>query len=220
MKLSFVVGNANQGYMTRMCIYSLMKYNKDYIDEIVISDNSSTDYSIQFFEENKYKDITKVITYDNARDRNPKIWYPHGMQWDLGLNACKNEYVLLSHADIEWKSSYVEKFIKEYVNEEPFLFGYGGGDGTDPRHRIHEWGMIIHVPTWKELNISFEGVFNNEGSYDTSSYMYKKAMLKHLKVISLGWGGIEDDNEWFKHYIRGGKDRKETITEIAREYHD
>jgi glycosyltransferase involved in cell wall biosynthesis len=221
MKLSFVIGNGNQGYMIRMCIYSLMKFNKDFIDEIIISDNSSTDYTVQFIKENKYKDITKVVTYDCPDDRNPKLHISYGIPWDLGLNACKNEYALLSHADIQWYGKYAEFFYKTVYDKRPFLFGYGGGNGTRTIHRIHEWGMIIHVPTWKSLGISFGGVSIGNKNYDTACYLYKKALEKKLSVISIAKdNGIEDNNEFLHHYGLGAKERKEWITGMAKNYSD
>lgn len=219
MKFSFIVGNGNQGYMTRMCIYSMMKFNGDFVDEIIISDNSSTDYTVEFIKENKYKDITKVLTYDVPRDRNPKLYIPYGIQWDLGLSNCKNEYALLSHADVQWRSNYLDYFCKTAYDKKPFLFGYGGGDGTHWQHRIHEWGMIIHVPTWKSLGVSFKGVPKKGGSYDTASYMYKQALEKNLTIASINRED-QDDNAFFFHYVGGAKWRKEIITEIAKKYTD
>lgn len=215
LKLSFIVGNANQGHMIKMCIYSFMKYNSDNVDEIIISDNSSTEYSLQFFEENKYKDITKVIKYDNPRDRDPKVFYPHGEQWDLGLRNCKNEYAVICHADVEWKGNYTKYFIDDYYKEKPFLFGYGGGDGTDVRHRIHEWGMIINVQEWKDFGVSFEGKFESTKAYDTAAYMYKRALVDSKKIIALDYTK-SDNNEYYEHFAAGGKFRKEIITEIAK----
>jgi GT2 family glycosyltransferase len=42
VKFSAIIGNANTGHMLRMCLYSLMKYNGKHINEIIVSDNSST----------------------------------------------------------------------------------------------------------------------------------------------------------------------------------
>jgi hypothetical protein len=216
-KLSFIVGNANQGYMIKMCIYSFMQHNHENCDEIIISDNSSEDYSPQFYEENKYKSMTKVLRYYNERDRNPQVFYPHGMQWDLGLKNCKNEYAVICHADVMWRGNYIKFFLDKYYNEKPFIFGYGGGDGTDTHHRIHEWGMIINVQEWKDFGISFEGKFEPNRAYDTSAYMYKRALDEKKKLVALDYLKA-DNNEYFEHYAAGGKFRKGIITEIAKEW--
>ena len=232
-KLSVVIGNANMGHILKMCLYSFMKYNGQHIDEIIIPDNSSTDWSPQFYQENKYKDMTKVLMYDNLRDRTETLVWPHGQQWDLGLNNCKNEYALVTHADIEWRGDWVGKFLKEGYPQKPYLYGVGGGDDSASCCRIHEWGMIINVPIWKHLGVSFEGVWNPSDapgeSFDTGAYMFRRAYQKGYEIISVLRDGpspdgkisnVVDDNEWFFHHIAGSRYRKNIITEYAKNYNE
>jgi len=221
-KLSVVIGNGNMGYMVRMCLYSLMEHCGQHIDELIISDNSSTDYTIQFLQENKYKDITKVVTYDDIKDRTETEICAIGKPWDLGINNSKNEYCMLTHADIVWKSDWIGEFLNKDYDKKPFMWGCGGGGTSSQYSRIHEWGLIINVAEFKKLGISFSGVHLGMEDFDTGAFLYRKAIEKGLPIISIFSDNMDtglnmvNENRWFSHYCAGAKKNKQKYTEMAK----
>lgn len=193
-KISYIVGCGNNGYCLELNIRSFMKYNAEYIQEIIIVNNSSTDVSIDFMKNNPFKDITSIITYQDLRNRDAIGPIPKHAHIHIGLNICKTEWALLTHVDVMWKTDVMSEFYN-ILSDNPDLFmtGLGGGNpnlpeaiihnGTTNGCRFHEWLLFLNVPEWKKSGYSFADHIENRIWYDNSAWMYKQAYNSGKKLI-------------------------------------
>lgn len=215
-KLTFIVGNGNTRYPLELCIRSLMKYNSSYISEIIIVDNSSIDGSKEFFNNNPYKNITRIITYNMPSDLDPKIAGAVYRYIHIGLKNTKTKYALISHSDVEYKTAVVKLFFeKQKQIPNIFLCGIGGGNPNDPKAihknctnvvRYHEWMLFIDVNQFKKSGYSFAATHKNNINYDIGSYLYKQAYNSGKKLISLG-----KEKDFIIHYCSGSWHNRENV---------
>jgi hypothetical protein len=223
--ISLLIGNYNNGYCLELCIKSFVKHN-GIPDEIVVSDNTSNDFSLNFINNLPYKDKIKIVKYVNKhydemiRGHKPFFRYIH-----IGLNNCRNKWALLTHVDVNWKSNVIDKFYS-ILNENPNLFmtGIGGGNPNDPssiRHdkncmtRFHEWLLFLNVPEWKSFGVSFEGHWNNNIFYDTGCWLYKNAYNAGKKLIT--FHEQESDGPYITNFVASSRNKKEDDSLRAKE---
>jgi glycosyltransferase involved in cell wall biosynthesis len=226
-KITFVVGNANMRYPLELCIRSLMKYNSDYIERILIVDNNSTDTSKEFFETNPYKNITTIISHDNPNEVYDHKSGPVHRYIEYGLNNTKTKYALISHADVEFTSSLAMIYLDLKDKESDlFMAGFGAEKyeenirydgptyGTNLT-RLHEWGLFINKEEYDKFGIGFESHWEKRDKlnigYDIGSWLYKCAAEAGKKLIRIG-----NEEDFIIHYSSGSGHRRELISETAK----
>jgi GT2 family glycosyltransferase len=195
-KITLIVGCGNNGYCLELNIRSFMKYNSEYVQQIIIADNSSTDCSVEFMKTNPFKEITKIIHYTNLNHRDTKGPIAMHDHIHLGIANCQTEWALLTHVDVMWKCAVVPEFYK-ILNNNPDLFmtGLGGGNpnlpeaiihnGTTNGCRFHEWLLFLNITEWRKTNYSFASHTDEKGIwYDNSSWMYKQAYNSGKKLVT------------------------------------
>jgi len=219
MKLTAIIGNGNTGWALHAAIYSLMKHNGELIEKIVIIDNISTELkSLEFYNENKYKNMTEIIHYDSLQDRDPMSKWPISEQYDIGLYRCDTDFAILLHSDMVYRANIVEHFLNVILPENPdvFIYGNGGGDHKNIKSRINEWSMIINVKKYILLGATFRGRTLDGKSYDTGCFLYKRAMENGMKIVTMG--EHPDDTKWYRHFVMGSHERKEIAENMAKEW--
>jgi GT2 family glycosyltransferase len=90
-------------------LYNALKQTQ-LLYEIIISDDCSTDNSIQFLKEN-YKEI-KVLTAETNKGFSPTI--------NKGIFAAKNDLILLLNSDVKLTENYFENILPYFDNEDTF----------------------------------------------------------------------------------------------------
>jgi glycosyltransferase involved in cell wall biosynthesis len=215
-----MIGNGNTGYSLQAAIYSAMKYNAEYIEKIIVVDNSSTDYTGEFLAKNRYADITEVIKYDLPSRRDPTAKIPCAVYLTIGLDACKTKYCLLTHSDIIHRSGICSHFFNVVLKEMPDCFMYGAGGGGiagSPWSRIHEYCMIIDVDKYRKIGIPFAGIAKGGKCYDVGCYLYEQTCTKEqIKTID----EHPDDTVFYKHIVMGSHERKAVAEAVAKEWLD
>jgi len=211
-KISFIVGNGNNGHCLELCIKSFMKHNSDHVSQIIISDNTSNDGSLSFIDSCPWKSIIKIVTYDYPFDRNATMLSSRQMHIDVGIKEAPEGWILLSHVDVEWKSNVVEKFYT-ILNNNPDLFMTGlGGDkpdddapiGATSYARFHECLLFLNKKQYIESGYSFDAKYDGKYSYDTGSYMYKQAWNSGKKLVPFDPEDPQDGKEKYLHHFNGG----------------
>jgi hypothetical protein len=215
--ISFCVGNANNGYCLELTIKSFVKHN-GIPDEILISDNSSTDFSLDFISDLSYSDIITILPYNDDYDKNSKEQTAFFKHIHIGLNSCRNKWALLTHVDTNWKAPVIPIFEKIlFENPDLFMSGIGGGNpngessiihnGTTNGTRFHEWLLFINVPEWKSFGVGFNSHLENKIFFDTGSWLYNKAWNAGKKLVTID--PQESDGPYITNFVAGGRSKKE-----------
>jgi glycosyltransferase involved in cell wall biosynthesis len=235
-KISLIVGVGNNGYCLELCIKSFMRHNAEFTEEIIIANNSSTDFSLDFIKTLPYNNIIKIINYFNNIELNAKIPISMYEHIHVGLNNCKTEWALLTHVDVNWKLPVVPKFHEILTaNPDLYMTGLTGIAGFDPNSptaiihngrtngcRFHEWLLFINVPIWKSEYIrttethaySFEGRFEQKIFYDTGAWMYKNAYNSGKKLIT--FDVYENNGPHITNFECGSRADKQKDSMIAK----
>ena len=229
-KVSLIVGTGNNGYCLELNIRSFMRYNAEYVHEIIIVNNACNDVSVDFMKNNPFKDITSIIAYEDLRNRDAIGPIPKHEHIHLGLNACKTEWALLTHVDVMWKTAVVPEFHAILsANPDLFMTGLGGGDPNSPNAiihngttngcRFHEWLLFLNVPEWKRSGYSFAHHTDEKGIwYDNSAWMYKQAYNSGKKLVP--FDTYESHGRHIAHFACGSNIKKQEDSLRAKEILD
>lgn len=134
--ISVIIPNYNGKHLLEEYLPSVLaalKYSKaDY--EVIISDDASTDDSVEFIREN-YPDIKIVRSEINQG-------FSHTI--NSGINIAKKSLVLLLNSDVKLKEDYFESQWKYF--EKPDTFGVMGSIWTEDGKRLMD---AAKYPVWK-----------------------------------------------------------------------
>jgi GT2 family glycosyltransferase len=112
-KISIVIITYNSEKYIEKCLSSILKYNKDIIDDIIIADNNSQDETLNIIK-NKFP-IAKILKLDNIG---------YGAALNEGLKICKNEYMIASNDDIYFIDKSLSKIFDTFeTNQEIGIVG-------------------------------------------------------------------------------------------------
>jgi hypothetical protein len=214
-KIDFVVGVADQPKCLEICLKSFIKYNKEYLNDIIILNNAS-ELNIGF-SLGEFDSKVKIHNYVKPTEKNGLT--PLFTHYEMGIGLAQTEYVFISHVDVEYKTNLCEIFYKKALKEKPncYLFGFGGGLPSESLResdmcimsRIHEWSMIINKQQFYDSGSSFNAHFDGKYNYDVSTKMYCDALKQNREIYCVD--RLSDD--YLDHFV--GTKRTGFIEDIA-----
>jgi GT2 family glycosyltransferase len=87
-KVDVVIVNWNTGPYLKECVESVIKYDSDLVDKIIVVDNASTDNSIPLISE-----ISGITLIENSGN------FGFGRACNIGAKICTSEYILFLNPD-------------------------------------------------------------------------------------------------------------------------
>lgn len=164
MDVSIIIVNYNTKELTRNCLKSIYEHTYDIDFEVIVSDNGSTDGSIEMIK----SEFPQVILIEN------KVNLGFGAANNRGLKIAKGKYVFYLNSDTILLNNAVKMFFDYWENspEKETIGALGalllGADGT----YTHSYGDF---PTYKK---QIYGLFG----YFLDSIRLKKIIKKILKI--------------------------------------
>ena len=115
MHISVVIPIYNEGNIIKNNISKIENYfNNNYIYEIIVVDDCSTDNTLKTIKSIKSKNI-KIIKNQSNRGK--------GYSLRKGINACKGDVVLITDADLSANITEFKKLIKKFNDGYTFVIG-------------------------------------------------------------------------------------------------
>ena len=132
MNVSIIIVNYNTKELTRNCLQSIYEQTKDISFEVIVSDNGSTDGSIEMVK----SDFPQVILIEN------KANLGFGAANNRGLDIAKGKYIFYLNSDTVLLNNAVKMFFDFWENaENKEKIGALGGNLLDKDSNItHSYG--------------------------------------------------------------------------------
>ncbi len=139
MKLSIVIVCWNDLKVIRDCLHSIYAETHSIEFEVIVSDNGSTDGSVQFIRQN----YPQVVIIENGAN----LGFSKGN--NVGILASRGEYVLILNPDTIIHNGALDKWI-QFADQHPESGGFGcrvlnpdGSNQGSPRPFPTIWGDLL-----------------------------------------------------------------------------
>tara|TARA_Y100001958_G_C21207093_1_gene533096 strand:- start:795 stop:1781 length:987 start_codon:yes stop_codon:yes gene_type:complete len=106
-KISIVIITYNSEKYIEKCLSSIVQYNKDLIDDIVVVDNDSSDHTLSIIRKNY--SFVRIVELKNVG---------YGAALNEGLKICKNEYLIASNDDIYFINDSLKRVFKTFESDK------------------------------------------------------------------------------------------------------
>ena len=130
MDVSIIIVNFNTKLLLKNCINSILKYTKDLEYEIIVSDNNSTDGSIEMIK----SDFPKIILLEN------KANIGFGAANNRALTIAKGKYIFYLNSDTEICNNAVKIFFDYFENTTEYIGALGCNLVDENFSIIHSYG--------------------------------------------------------------------------------
>ncbi|WP_287053173.1 glycosyltransferase family 2 protein [Treponema sp.] len=176
MDVSIIIVNYNTKELTRNCLKSVFEQTKSISFEVIISDNSSKDGSIEMIK----SEFPQVILIEN----NANLGF--GAANNRGLKVAKGKYIFYLNSDTVLLNNAVKIFFDYWENSpEKEKIGVLGCNLSDNKGNcVHSWG---NFPTYKSIFKSLIYCFS-------VSYGMKriwKFFFRKIGIIEPFYGNVE-----------------------------
>lgn len=152
--------------MTKNCIESIINSEKDFKFKIYLIETDNT---------NKYS-----YDYDEVKTIIPNEEFNYNKFLNIGLEYCKNEWVLISNNDTEYINGWLTEMIKHYNNDNELL------------------SMSPYCPIWHihktNFNVEQEIFYGNRTSYELTGW----SILMNKKVVDIIGKFDEQFSFWYQ----------------------
>lgn len=147
MHVSIIIVNYNTSTLLRNCIESIYKHTKDITFEIIVSDNGSTDDSVQMLR----RDFPEVIVIEN------KANLGFGAANNRGLDIAKGEFIFYLNSDTVLLNNAVKIFYDFWNSHQNLNPGSLGTMLTNGNGKlVHSYAKF---PTFREHTIQLIKMF-------------------------------------------------------------
>lgn len=178
MDVSIIIVNYNTKELTKNCLASIFKQTQNINFEVIVSDNNSTDGSIEMIR----KDFPQVILVDNKENLG------FGRANNRGLKVAKGKYVFYLNSDTILLNNAVKLFFDYFeMNGEKLNIGALGCNLQDSNGNIiHSFGKIKSLrKKTGELLHCFLGI-----NKDTLKYFFTRKLgtfsINHKAKFTIG----------------------------------
>lgn len=132
MQVSVIIVNYNTKSLLQNCLASVFEQTKDIEFEVIVSDNGSTDGSIQMIK----ADFPQVILLENSKNLG------FGAANNRGTEAAKGKYILFLNSDTVLLNNAVKIFYDYWENspEKETLGALGANLLDEEKNVIHSYG--------------------------------------------------------------------------------
>jgi len=184
MDVSIIIVNYNTKELTRNCLKSVFEQTKDIDFEVIVSDNGSTDGSIEMIK----TEFPKAILIEN----NENLGF--GAANNRGLVIAKGKYIFYLNSDTLLLNNAVKMFFDYWENaEDKELIGAIGGILLDvnfqPIHSGASFPTYSQMLTY-QLNMFFFHVIKTIVICLHFQNTYRKRQKKLSKSISVSSGEV------------------------------
>lgn len=148
MQVSIIIVNYNTKIMLKNCLESIYKHTKEVLFEVIVSDNGSSDGSIQMIKNN----FPKVILLENNKNLG------FGAANNKALKIAKGKYIFYLNSDTVLLNNAVKIFYDywENSNNKNTLGSIGCNLLNEKMQIIHSYGKIPgYKIAFRELFIMF-----------------------------------------------------------------
>lgn len=133
MDVSIIIVNYNTKELLKNCLISVFKHTKDVTFEVIISDNGSSDDSIQMIK-NEFKNIILI-------ENNKNIGF--GAANNKGTKIAKGKYIFFLNSDTILENNAVKLFFDYWEYHQNEHIGALGANLLDSEHKtIHSYGIF------------------------------------------------------------------------------
>jgi len=181
-KCSVIILNYNGKKYLKECLNSLM--NQTYSDyEIIISDNGSTDGSVDFIK----KSYPRIILIENGEN----LGYADGN--NRGIRKATGDYIVILNNDTKTDKNWLKNLV-EVANSDKKIAVAGGKVYwmNDPKRiqsiggKLRKWNNFIHLGSRIGQNEIDKGQYENVINIDYAlgcSFLIKKDVLKEMGLF-------------------------------------
>ncbi len=196
--ISVVIPVKNEGKRIRACIDGILSQTVDVL-EIIVIDSGSTDDTLQILAEYP---IVKVIEIPGSE-------FNHGTTRNLGVEATKGEFVLLTVGDARaFNSDWIAELLKGFIDDEVVAVCGQQVVSHDAENNPMDWHMPISEPVLTRVQFkqpSFSELSPAEKykacHLDDVTALYRREALVQLPFKKITYG---EDMLWCKEALEQG----------------
>jgi GT2 family glycosyltransferase len=135
MQVSIIIVNYNTNELLKGCLVSIYKYTKDIQIEIIVSDNGSTDGSVEMIKD----EFPGVVLIENEKN------IGFGAANNRGLNIAKGEFIFFLNSDTILLNNALKYFYDYWYNYKGLdILGALGANLLDINHKItYSYGFFF-----------------------------------------------------------------------------
>lgn len=183
--VSVIVCAKNEEENVKTLIPLLLK--QDYFDyEIVLIDNSSSDNTLDIFEEfEKINNNIKIVRVVN----NETFWGNKKYALTLGIKAAKNDYLIFTDADCYPTSkNWIKEMSSQFTLKKTIVLGYGGYEKISNSflNKLIRFETLLTATqyfSWAKIGFPYMGVGRNL-AYKKDEFFSINGFIEHMKIRS------------------------------------
>jgi GT2 family glycosyltransferase len=211
MKVSVIIPNFNGKHFLNNCLTSLID-QKDYINEVIIIDNGSSDGSQEFIK-NKIKDNLNIMDDINFKinliENKKNLGFSTAVNQGIKYSIC--ELVFLINNDVELDKDCIPNLIKCVISRDDIFSASSKMIQSDNRDLIDDAGDEYTIFGWTKKIGNNKNVANYTHSREIFSScggaaLYKKAIFNEIGYFDENFFAyMEDVDIGYRALIEGYK---------------